>query len=134
MHASRISDPARIQGTEIFQHMPAKCGVMCSFMDFASMSVPYAAAGCDVPRHCVSRERGHCRVLHRHQELRDVKACTQGCHACGAIPLFSEGSAEGTGAEAEAASGAEAEAASGAEIVWMEYLAQVDLDVASTSA
>ena len=36
--------------------------------------------------------------------------------------------------EAEAASGAEAEAASGAEIVWMEYLAQVHLDVASTSA
>ena len=85
------------------------------------MSVPYAAAGCDVPRHCVSQERwGHCRVLHRHQELHDVKARTQGCHACGA--------------EAEAASGAEAEAACGAEIVWMEYLAQVHLDDVSTSA
>ena len=37
-------------------------------------------------------------------------------------------------AEAEAACGAEAEATSGAEIVWMEYLAQVHLGVASTSA
>jgi len=90
---------------------------MCSFMEFASMSGPYADLRDVTRRATVSRKsaggtvaffivtRSYTTSRHAH---KDVTHAVQ-------YPLSSESSAEKPGTEAEAASGAEAEAACDAE-------------------
>ena len=97
-----LLDPARVQGTDIFQHAIQMAGHVQLHGIRVDVGAIRRPAGCDVPRPCVSQERwGHCRVLHRHQELHDVKARTQGCHACGAIPLRRDKCCDTTNSELE---------------------------------
>ena len=112
-----------------YSSMPAKCWVMCSFMEFVSMSGPYAALRDVTCRATVSRKsaggtvaffivtRSPTTSRHAHKDVTHAVQC----------PLSSEGSAEQTGTEAEAASGAEAEAACGAEIVGQQTPLRVGL-------